>query len=256
MQPTHCTDQYALAVLVYYALTGIRPFEGQQDPNRRRRNFERGPVPAHEEAARQGNPGVSESLSPVLARALAVKPENRHSSVQEFYQSFAAALKKVKKEIRRPEVFLSYRRDVASGWAALFARELQHHGIGVFIDMQRRDKVVRFPSWLERAIENCDVFVCLLSGNTLDSKWVCEEIRLASKYGKPMVPVMHEDFTVPDSFSDLETHIETLLMYQGVTLLDRKGEYIDAAISHLAEMIQQSAASSQGNENGTDRGRP
>jgi hypothetical protein len=58
LAPTPATDQYSLAVLTYLVLTGSRPYEAQQDPDARRRNLQRGAVPAHEQAARNGVPDL------------------------------------------------------------------------------------------------------------------------------------------------------------------------------------------------------
>jgi hypothetical protein len=252
LQTTHATDQYALAVLVYYALTGVRPYDGQQDPHTRKRNFARGAIPVHEEARRQANE-VPEAVSSVIARAMAVNASERYSSVREFALAFQFCLKGERKNTgRQPEVFLSYRRDAAAGWAALFSRELQHRGLSVFVDMQRRDNVIRFPALLKKAIEDCDVFVCILSANTLESTWVKEEVRLAWQFGKPMIPVLQEDFKFPEASEQLEPHLDALLTYQGVPLLDRKGVFLDATIADLVKMIHatsggtRAAAASEG----------
>lgn len=245
-EPTHATDQYALAALAYYALSGLRPYEGQQDPNTRTRNFARGATPVHQEAARQGNAGVPESISTVIARGMAVKAVDRYPSLRDFSAAFQACIAGEQRKSSQPEVFLSYRRDVAAGWAALFSRELQQRGLSVFVDTQRRDNVVRFPAWLEKAIQECDVFVCLLAANTLESAWVREEVRLAWHYQKPMVPVLQEDFKFPDASQKLEPHIDALLTYQGVPLLDRRGVFFDATIADLAKMILATAGTSYG----------
>jgi serine/threonine protein kinase len=243
LEPTHATDQYALGALAYYGLTGLRPYEGQQDPETRQRNFARGAAPVHQEASRQGNAGVPEPVSTVIARAMAVKAADRYPSLHEFSAAFQSCLTGGHRKSGQPEIFLSYRRDAAAGWAALFSRELQQRGLSVFVDTQRRDNVVRFPAWLEKAIQECDVFVCLLAGNTLESAWVREEIRLAWHYAKPMVPVLQEDFKFPDASQQLEPHIDALLTYQGVSLLDRRGLYFDATIAELAKMIQATVGS-------------
>jgi serine/threonine protein kinase len=255
LKPTPLTDQYSLAVLAYCALVGGRPFEGQMDPMVRKRNFARGAPPAHEEASRQGNPDVSENLSGVIDRALSVKPEGRFPSVGEFCQEFLTNLIPKVSGPRKLKAFISYRRDSASGWAALFAQGLDRQGISAFVDTARKDKVVRFPRWLEEAIIACDVFVCFLSENTLESNWVHREIRVAWKHGKPMIPVFQEDFKFPEPSAKLEKHIKRLLTFQGVTLFDRKGEYIDASIQQLSSMIQQSAAGGLPTKSGKPSGK-
>jgi serine/threonine protein kinase len=222
--PTPLADQYALAVLTYLLIAGSLPFEGQIDPKVRERNFMRGPVPAHEEAARAARPGVSPRVSEVLKRALSVDPLSRYSSVREFFLALQYSVSATKaRSDGQARIFISYQRDSSAGWAVHFASELgRKHQIAAFVDTQRMDSVVRFPARLKKAIEDCDVFVCLVSGNTLQSKWVQEEIRMAWENDKPMVPVFQESYSPPDPSERLEPHIESLINYDGVKLLDPK----------------------------------
>jgi serine/threonine protein kinase len=239
LRPTYATDQYAIAVLVYIALCGALPFDEQQNPTHRERNFARGAVPVHEEARRRANIEIPKSISAVVAKGMASRPDDRYRSVGEFAMAFRQAIKEPERLGKAlPEVFFSYRRDTGTAWAALFSRELERQGISLFVDMQRRDNVVRFPAWLEDAIRNCDIFVCLLSERTLDSTWVQHEIQTAFNLGKPMIPIIKEDFKFPAADQSLAPHIDALLNYQGVLLLDRKGVYFDAAIADVAKMVQ------------------
>ena len=142
-------------------------------------------------------------------------------------------------------IFISYQRDPSSGWAAHFASELDRkHHIAAFVDTQRMDSAVRFPARLRKAIQECDVFVCLLSGSTLQSKWVQEEIRLAWENNKPMVPVFQESYSQPDPSERLEPHIEALINYEGVKLFDRQNVYVEDAIERLARMVTESVKKS------------
>ena len=114
------------------------------------------------------------------------------------------------------------------------------------MDTERQDSAVRFPAKLKNEIEECDVFICLLSADTLQSKWVREEIRLAWESHKPMVPVFQESFSQPDPSERLEPHIETLINYDGLHLLDRRNIYVEHTISKLAEMIDMSVRKARG----------
>jgi TIR domain len=121
-----------------------------------------------------------------------------------------------------------------------FARMLEdHHNISVFVDTQQLDKAVRFPVRLRDAIENCDVFVCLLADETLRSQWVKEEIRIAHEKNKPMVPVFQESYVHPEDDKELEPHIRTLLSYDGVHLLDKRNIHTDHTIEDLAKIVKQ-----------------
>jgi serine/threonine protein kinase/pSer/pThr/pTyr-binding forkhead associated (FHA) protein len=234
---TEATDQFALAVLAYLLLSGGRPFVGQESPAMRERNFQRPPRPAHEEARDNGREGVTSAASAVLQRALAVNPGERHESVGRFTAELAAALRPGRRGAEAL-VFVSYRHEPSAGWAVLLARELKEkHQLGVFVDTQRLDGAMQFPAKLQRAIERCEVFVCLLADSTLASPWVREEIRLAHRFGRPMIPVFQESFA-PLEPGAMEPAIEALLHFDGVHLLDRRNIHIDHTIEDLARLVQ------------------
>jgi serine/threonine-protein kinase len=75
------SDQYALAVMVYYLLAGRAPFEG--DPMRLMHQHLTASVPALTSI----NPALPGSLNGVLARALAKRPQQRFSSVTDFAEA-------------------------------------------------------------------------------------------------------------------------------------------------------------------------
>ena len=235
--PSEASDQYAFACLVYLMLSGSVPYEGQADPQARRRNFERGPVPVHEQARLAGRSPLPSAASAVMAKALNVKPGERYPAITDFTLALEQAIATGRRSDGPPRVFLSYRRESSAGWAVLFARELnEKHAIEAFVDTQRRDSAVHFPEKLSRAISDCDVFVCLLARDTLESAWVCEEIRLADESGRPMVPVFQESFRDGEAHS--EPHVRTLLGYDGIHLLDQRNIHVDHTISDLARIVQ------------------
>jgi serine/threonine protein kinase/pSer/pThr/pTyr-binding forkhead associated (FHA) protein len=238
---TPASDQYSLSVLAYLLLSGSRPYEGQENPEVRKKNLARGPVPLHQEAVRNGRGPFAPAASGVLRRAMSVDPAERYRSAGEFVHTLDAALSG--RRLRSPEdalVFLSYRRDSSAGWANHFADKLkEQHGISVFLDVQRVDSAVRFPVRIQKAIEECDVFVCFLAADTLQSDWVRQEIHFAHENAKPMVPVFHESYRLPESNEQLEPGIKALLDYPAVHLLDRKNIHIDHTISDLAGIVQQ-----------------
>lgn len=251
---TPASDQYSLAVLAYLLLSGSRPYEGQENPEVRKKNFMRGPVPVHQEAVRNGRGPYAPAVSGVLRRAMAVDPSERYRSAGEFVQTLEAALGG--RRLRSSEdafVFLSYRRDSSAGWANHFADKLkEQHGISVFLDVQRVDSAVRFPVRIQKAIEECDVFVCFLAAGTLQSDWVCQEIHCAYENSKPMVPVFHESYRLPESNEQLKPGIKTLLDYPAVHLLDLKNIHIDHTISDLAKIVQQTVRRLRSDETSVD----
>jgi hypothetical protein len=242
------TDQYATAATFYLIVTGARPHEGQEHPPIRARNFLRGAVPAHEMAAQNQRPGVPAAVSDVLARALAVNPAERYPSMRGFAEAFRNAVREGSERASRPvRVFLSYHRAVSSAWALLIKNELERgHGCKVFVDTEQRDTLGHFPRTLERNIELCDAFVCLLAAGTLESAWVNREIELAHAARKPMVPVFQESFRIPKDLSGLPQYVQEMLLYSGVKLLDQQNAYVDAAIRSVALCVSQSVGQDRG----------
>jgi serine/threonine protein kinase len=238
---THATDQYSLAALFYLILAGSHPYEGQENPVVRKQNLLRGPAPAHEMARQNGRTAVPAAVSPILQRALSVRPVERFPSILDFASAVAGVLTgRTSSGPVRPFVFISYRRDTGTAWALLFRNELdREYGYDVFVDSEQRDTAGQFPRKLQRSIERCDVFVCLLAGNTLESAWVNREIELAYQARKPMVPVFQESFQFPKDMEILPEPVRELLLYDGVKLLDRQNIYVPAAIRSLSDAIRQ-----------------
>jgi serine/threonine protein kinase len=234
--PTGKADQYSFAVVAYLLLTGSRPYEGQENPEVRRRNFARGAIPAHDEAHQNGRKGITRAASSVLARAMATKADARYTSVTEFAAALSAALD----PRDRPTVFISYHRKTCTIPAIHFKEKLSgRHGISSFLDTERVDNPQPFPGRLRRAIEECDLFICLLGVATLESKWVRQEIAIAHQNNKPMVPVFQEGFIWPNPGS-VEPAVDALLHQEGLELRVRRPEQIDEIIADLAHMVRNS----------------
>jgi len=236
--PTERTDQYSLAVLTYLMLTGARPFEGQSEPKVRERNFRRGPEPAHQTARRRRGLSVNSNLSAVLAKAMSVDPDDRYERISAFADALRKAAQAPEDLHETPRVFISYRRQANAGWANLFHYNLkQQFGFDVFIDAKAIDGSPQIPTRVRNEISRCDVFICLLHPDTLDSAWVREEIRLAHEARKPMVPVFSEEFS-PSDYREANDEIKNLLDHEAVILLDQKNVYLDAALEALAARVR------------------
>jgi serine/threonine protein kinase len=231
------SDQYSLAVVTYLLLTGRHPYTGQADPAVRSVNFERGAVPVHEEAVRRGRPPVSRPVSDVITRAMSVAPELRFPSVAEFSDMLGRAVRSTRARGGEPRVFFSYHRKSGAGWAALISSALRPK-YSVFIDTQATDGAPQIPVRIRDEIRDCDVFVCLLSPETLESKWVRQEINHADKFNKPMVPIFQEEFRPKEVDVRNRPGLRRLLNYDAVLLLDRSNAYVDEALVKLKERIE------------------
>jgi serine/threonine protein kinase len=237
---TPASEEFALASIIYYLVTGSKAFEGQEQPDVRRRNFRRGPIPAHEEAAHNDRTDVPRAVSQVLAKALATNPADRFESATVFALAFRAALRHVVAGVEGPEVFISYQREVSAPLAMYLADRLRAQGIRPFVDTHLLDRAGRFPPQLERAIEDADVFVCLLAGSTLESAYVLEEIRAAHRYDKPMIPIMQESYNSLTENTD--PAVEALLSFQGLLVLDRRNLHLEHTATDLARLVKSAVA--------------
>ncbi|MCL4247077.1 MAG: TIR domain-containing protein [Anaerolineae bacterium] len=137
--------------------------------------------------------------------------------------------------------FISYHRADSAALATLVATSLQQSGIDAYVDTRSGDAGGLFPDRLRRAIEDSDVFICLLGKSTLQSKWVLEEIEHAHNLRKPMIPVFQEHYVPPDRAPN--EHVAALLQHDGVHIFDIKNLYVDDAIERLEQIIHNSTMS-------------
>jgi serine/threonine protein kinase len=238
-QLSGATDQYALAVLAYLMVSGAHPFNGQYPMDYRNAHLTSVPLPVHVNAAKHDRPNVPEALSEILDRALSKHPADRYATVSDFAAGFAAAAagQIIQDTDRNPRIFISYRRSPSAMLANYIALRLQEHEIDTYVDTRKLDGGDPFPDRLLHAIDDADVFVCLLADSTFASEWVRREITYANAQGKPLIPVFQESYEGTEDLSD--DHIVALLKHDGIHILDVKNIYIDEAISNLAKMVQE-----------------
>jgi hypothetical protein len=133
------------------------------------------------------------------------------------------------------KVFISYQHDPSLALALLISEKLRQYNLQVFVDVERLDSVGPFPKRLLKAIQDGDIFVCLLANTTLEAKWVLREIDYAYTMRKPMIPVFQESYVAP--VEPIAHSVAALLEHQGVPVLDKRGVLVDESIDKLARMI-------------------
>ena len=62
------------------------------------------------------------------------------------------------------------------------------------------------PNELAKAINNCNLFVCVLSKEYFESKWCEKEIRYAQYVEKRLFPIHWGEDNLPDEFKLLPRH--------------------------------------------------
>ncbi len=173
------SDQYALACVIYHAITGVFPFEKFFDLN----SLAQKHINEMPASPQSYNPEIPLAVNDVLFRALAKKPEDRYPTVMDFAREFEKALQAVPQH-----VFISYsRRD--KDYARQLSDYLSHNGFTVWID----DQIDYGDAWfreIDGAVKSCAAFVLLMSPDAEQSEWVHKEILLAKRYKKPIFPLL------------------------------------------------------------------
>jgi serine/threonine protein kinase len=180
------TDQYALACITYFVVTGKTPFSQASTLGALMKAHleEMPPQPQH------FNASIPLAVNDVLSRALAKQPGDRYPTVMDFAREFEKAVQAVPKHL-----FISYsRRD--KDYAQQVCDYLSHNGFEVWID----SKIEYGTTWFEEiddAIKNCAAFVPVMTPEARTSDWVRKEILLAMDYKKPIFPLLLEGDRFP-----------------------------------------------------------
>ena len=102
------------------------------------------------------------------------------------------------------DIFISYRRKGAgAGVAGELQAKLENRGYNVFLDVDNIGSG-QFPAQIEKAIEECNDFLLVLSPGTLDrcvneEDWVRREIIQAQNLNKNIIGVVIPGFIMPDA---------------------------------------------------------
>jgi serine/threonine protein kinase len=176
---TPASDQYAFGVLVYYMLTGIKPFQARGNKLRDQHLNQAPPLP------QSYRPDIPLAVNEVFNRALAKAPADRYPTVMDFARAVENAIQSSPKHL-----FVSYsRRD--KDYAAQLTDHLAENGFTVWIDSQIEYGDTWFAE-IEEAIKTCEAFILLMTPEAYKSEWVQKEILLAKRDKKPIFPLLLE----------------------------------------------------------------
>jgi hypothetical protein len=109
----------------------------------------------------------------------------------------------------KPSVFISYRRQPAADLARYIHHRLTTLRYDVFLDVETINGG-RFANIIQHEIKDRDVFVVILTPETLQSEWVVREIKTALDAQKPIIPLAAQGFSfalpIPDEIKDLSDY--------------------------------------------------
>jgi serine/threonine protein kinase len=182
---TMVSDQYAFAVLVYYMLTGEKPFQGRGKNLREQHLNEMPPLP------QSYRPDIPTAVNEVLFRAMAKQAADRYATVADFAREFEKAVQAAPQHL-----FISYsRRDKT--YTQQLSEHLSASGFNVWIDSQIEYGDTWFNE-IDAAIKSCAAFLLVMSPEAYQSEWVQKEILLAKRYKKPIFPLLlqGEEFAI------------------------------------------------------------
>ena len=110
------------------------------------------------------------------------------------------------------QVFISYKAeefDVAN-WVK---STLEHNGISCWMAPTSIPGGSSYASEIEQAIQNCKVFVLLLSDKSQNSKWVAKELDRALNANKIIMPFVLENCALKDDFNFYLTNVQRYEAY-------------------------------------------
>ena len=99
-------------------------------------------------------------------------------------------------EQKKRLTFLSYSR-VNSDFAKKLAKELKAEGFPVWLDQLDIPLGARWDVELEKALDECEIFMIIMTPDSINSENVRDEIGYAIDTGKRFMPIMLENCKVP-----------------------------------------------------------
>lgn len=127
-------------------------------------------------------------------------------------------------------IFVSYRDETSKELAERITLDLKAQGIEVLSDTG--DDARR-----TQAIQDADVFVCLVGDGTFEDARVLEAVEIAHRASKRLLPVFQESYAPLPLDKAPTAHVRALLEGDGVRVYDQKNIHVTAALASLAQMI-------------------
>src|SRR5262245_45730791 len=88
------------------------------------------------------------------------------------------------------DVFISYRRSEATGYAERLCRDLKDRGLTVFLDQDETPGGTHLAPALERALRRSRMLVLVLTPHVLESQWIEAEVSIClGLRGRAVLPV-------------------------------------------------------------------
>ncbi len=148
------------------------------------------------------------------------------------------------------QVFISYsRKDLA--FVERLAKDLQAAGLEVWYDLSGLDGGARWGQEIQNSIEASQIFVVVLSPNSVASEWVEKEFMYANSLKKRIIPLLYQPCKVPMWFINLhfidvqgenyDSHFWVILKAMGVKPGDKAAKDLPAASASTLQALPETS---------------
>lgn len=140
--------------------------------------------------------------------------------------------------IYTPMIFISYKHGPSSPLALLIAHRIKEEIIGTpYFDLCLRS-VKKQSVQLQKEVELCDVFVCVLDENTLLSKSVRKEINWALGKNRPIISIWHQKYKAGQKKDKPHDSLKAIIDdYPATTVEGKSAEKYHLAVEKLMKEI-------------------
>lgn len=128
-------------------------------------------------------------------------------------------------------IFISYRSSDNTK-ADNFKAIMELNGINCWMAPESIDPGSNYVNVIPAAINNCGVFVLLLSSRAQESGWIMKELDRAIKHGKPIIPVFIEKCELVDPFDFYLSNV------QAWDILGAKRDNIKRIIDKIKDILK------------------
>ena len=256
-KPCVASDQYALGIIAYEWLCGVRPFEGTYWQLAHQH------LSAPPPALREQDPSLPAGIEAVVLKALAKEPHQRYASVQRFAQALEQAAQAAERDLRdafevtaplqtvspeAPVAPLTVPRKVllaafpdGEPFVARLAADLQARGITVWNAHPEATQPAgneREPLW--QAMRAVDALLLVSSPTMSSSRMLKEYLQLAARYKRPIIYVQ----TGGDESS------ETLPLLERGRIVNAHPARYGAALDEMVACLEREPSLTSGEEAG------
>ena len=104
---------------------------------------------------------------------------------------------------KKSQIFISYSRANRT-IAEQLTRVLEQQGLSVWVDYKTLKGGSTWEDEVENALRNADIFVTILSKESVNSNWVHAETGYALSLKKRIIPILVEDVRLPLNLSNIQ----------------------------------------------------